>query len=140
MKILVTGGAGYIGSVLVPMLLNIGHKVTVLDNLMYGQTSLLDCCHNPFFRIVRGDMRNEDLTGSLVRQSDAIVHLACIVGAPACDKDPTAAKTVNYESVKNILKSKKKISLSIAVIVDSIGLKIKMVITLFFANLICMIL
>ena len=105
-KVLVTGGAGYIGSILVPMLLWARHEVVVLDNFIYGQTSLLDCCYNSAFRIVRGDVRNEDLLGSLVRQSDIIIHLACIVGAPACDKDPVAARTVNYESVRNILKSR----------------------------------
>lgn len=103
MKILVTGGAGYIGSVLVPMLLEADHQVVVLDNFMYSQTSLLDCCHNSLLRIVRGNIRNEDLVESLIRQSDAIIHLACIVGAPACDKDPVAARTTSYESIKNIL-------------------------------------
>ncbi len=103
-RILVTGGAGYIGSILVPMLLNDGHKVTVLDNFMYDQISLLDCCHNPLFRIARGDIRNDDLLGSLVRWSDIIIHLACIVGAPACDKDPAIAKAVNLESVRTILR------------------------------------
>lgn len=107
-RVLITGGAGYIGSILVPMLLNVGHEVIVLDNFMYGQISLLDCCHNPLLRIVREDVRNEDLVGSLVRQSDAVIHMACIVGAPACDKDPVAAKTVNYESVRNILKARTK--------------------------------
>ena len=66
-KILVTGGAGYIGSVLVPMLLRAGHEVFVLDNFMYGQTSLLDCCHNSFFRVAKGDVRNEDLLRHLAR-------------------------------------------------------------------------
>jgi len=107
-RILVTGGAGYIGSVLVPMLLSKGHEVTVLDNFMYGQTSLLDCCYDSLFRVVRGDVRNEDLLGSLVRQSDVIIHLACIVGAPACDKDPIAAISVNLESVRNILRFRTK--------------------------------
>jgi len=103
-KILVTGGAGYIGSILTPMLLNVGHEVMVLDNFMYGQTSLLDCCHNPLLRIARGDVRNEDLLRSLVKQSDVIIHLACIVGAPACDKDPATAKAVNLDSIRTILK------------------------------------
>lgn len=105
-KILVTGGAGYIGSVLVPMLLNAGHEVIVLDNFMYRQTSLLDCCRNPYLRIVRGDVRDEDLVGSFVRQSGVVIHLACIVGASACDKDPVAARTINYESVRHILKAR----------------------------------
>lgn len=104
--ILVTGGAGYIGSVLVPMLLETGREVIVLDNFMYGQTSLLDCCHNPLIRIIRGDVRNQDLLGSLVRQSDVIIHLACIVGVPACDKDPFAARTINLDPVKVLLRSR----------------------------------
>lgn len=103
-RILVTGGAGYIGSVLVPALLEKGHEVIVLDNFMYNQNSLLDRCHNPLLRIVRGDVRNEDLFGNLVRQSDTIIPLACIVGAPACDKDPIAARTTNLDAIKNILK------------------------------------
>src|SRR3989344_2329326 len=107
-KVLVTGGAGYIGSILVPMLLWARHEVVVLDNFIYGQTSLLDCCYDSLFRVVRGDVRNEDLLGSLVRQSDVIIHLACIVGAPACDKDPVAAISVNLESVRNILRFRTK--------------------------------
>lgn len=103
-KILVTGGAGYIGSVLVPMLLRAGHEVFVLDNFMYGQTSLLDCCHNSFFRVAKGDVRNEDLLRHLARQSDIIIHLACIVGAPACDKDPVTATSINLDSVRSLLR------------------------------------
>lgn len=105
-KILVTGGAGYIGSVLVPMFLRAGHEVIVLDNFMYSQTSLLDCCHSPLLTIKRGDVRNEDLVGSLVRQSDTIIHLAAIVGAPACNRDPVAARTINLDSVRNLLKAR----------------------------------
>lgn len=108
MKILVTGGAGYIGSILTPMLLNSGHKVIVLDNFMYNQASLLDCCHNPHLEIIKGDIREQELVRTLVKRSDAIIHLACIVGAPACDKDPMAAWTINHESVFNILRSRKR--------------------------------
>lgn len=106
MKILVTGGAGYIGSVLVPMLLNIGHEVIVVDNFMYGQRSLLDCCHNANLTIIRDDVRNEQLIAGLVQKVDCIIPLACIVGAPACDKDPVAARTVNLEAIKLILSFK----------------------------------
>ena len=108
MKILATGGAGYIGSVLVPMMLNADHEVTVVDNFMYNQASLLDCCHDSLLRVVRGDVRDEDLMGSLVRHSDIVIHLACIVGASACDKDPIAARTINLDSTINLLKFRTK--------------------------------
>ena len=104
MKILVTGGAGYIGSVLVPTLLNNGYEVIVIDNFMYNQATLLDCCYNPNLRIIRGDVRDEYLIENLVKQSDIIIHLACIVGATACDKDPVAARTINLDSVMSVLK------------------------------------
>lgn len=103
-KILVTGGAGYIGSVLVPMLLGEGHEVVVLDSFIYRQTSLLDCCHDTKLQIIRGDVRDYALVGKIVEATDLIIPLACMVGAPVCDKNPTAAKTVNYESIANLLK------------------------------------
>lgn len=102
MRILVTGGAGYIGSVLVPDLLADGHEVTVLDSFMYGQTSLLDCTINPRLRIVRGDVRDSRLVSELVAKADAILPLACFTGAPACSKDPWAAKAVNYDAIRSI--------------------------------------
>jgi len=103
-KILVTGGAGYIGSVLVPELLRAGHEVTVIDNFMYGQTSLLDVCNYKTLTIVRGDVRDEKLMVKHIKDKDFILPLACIVGAPACDRDPIAARTVNLEAVQMILK------------------------------------
>jgi len=106
-KILVTGGAGYIGSVLVPELLNTGHEVTVLDNFMYGQTSLVDCAHNEKLAVVRGDARNRELTSKLLQDKNYIFPLACIVGAPACDRDPIAAKSVNLDAIKMILELRK---------------------------------
>ena len=102
MNILVTGGAGYIGSVLVPALLAEGHDVTVLDSFMYQQTSLLDCCHDKKLKIIRGDVRDNKLLSKLVPKADAIFPLACLVGAPICDRDPEAAKGVNFDAVKNI--------------------------------------
>jgi len=103
-KILVTGGAGYIGAVLVPHLLDEGHEVTVLDNFLYGQGSLLDCCHDPRLSIVRGDARNETLLTEFLRRADAILPLACLTGAPLCDKYPQEARSVNLDAIALILK------------------------------------
>ena len=103
-KILVTGGAGYIGSVMVPMLLEEGHTVTVVDNFMYGQTSLLDCCHRPSLTVVRGDARDERLMRPLIAQADVILPLACLTGAPLCEKDPVQATQVNLDAVRNVTK------------------------------------
>jgi nucleoside-diphosphate-sugar epimerase len=100
MKILVTGGAGYIGSVLVPHLLRAGHEVTVLDNFLFGQVSLLDCCADERFRIVRGDCRDESIVRPLVAKADAIIPLAAIVGAPMCKLDQVGAKTINQDAVE----------------------------------------
>jgi len=108
MKILVTGGAGYLGSTMVPRLLQEGHQVVVLDNFMYNQTSLLDCCHHSDFSIIRGDTRNKTLLESLMKDADAIFPLACLTGAPLCAKDPQGAKAILLEAVELILKLKSK--------------------------------
>jgi len=100
MKILITGGAGYIGSLLTPALLVEGHQVTVVDNFYFKQASLLDCCQYGRFEIVRGDCRDEELMKRLVSRADAIIPLAAVVGAPMCDRDPVAAKTINQEAVE----------------------------------------
>ena len=88
MKILITGGAGYIGSVLTPTLLAHGHEVTVVDSFLFRQNSLADCCQYETFQIVRGDCRDEALMKKLVAQADVIIPLAALVGAPLCDRDP----------------------------------------------------
>ena len=103
LDILITGGAGYIGSVLAPALLATGHRVTVLDNFMYGQSSLLECCASPGFSVVRGDARDEGLMREAIRNKDVIIPLAALVGAPLCDNDPIAAKTTNLEAIKLLL-------------------------------------
>jgi nucleoside-diphosphate-sugar epimerase len=101
-RIVVTGGAGYIGSVLVPLLLDEGHEVTVIDNLMYGQTSLLDCCHMPSLTVVKGDVRNHALVREHVVKADAVLPLACLTGAPICAQDPWGAQAINFDAVKAI--------------------------------------
>jgi nucleoside-diphosphate-sugar epimerase len=98
-NILVTGGAGYIGSTLVPDLLSKNHKVTVVDNFMYKQTSLASSIKNRNFSLVFGDVRDEGLMKGLVSKADVIIPLAAIVGAPACDKDPVLAQTINKDSI-----------------------------------------
>jgi nucleoside-diphosphate-sugar epimerase len=100
MKILVTGGAGYIGSVLTPTLLAQGHDVTVLDNFYFNQNSLLDCCHSDRFQVVRGDCREENLVRPLVAKADLIIPLAALVGVPLCNTDSIATRTTNQEAVE----------------------------------------
>jgi nucleoside-diphosphate-sugar epimerase len=100
MKILITGGAGYIGSILTPRLLALGHQVTVLDSFMYQQTSLLDCCHNPDLTIVRGDIRHPDVVKKHLAKADVIIPLACLVGAPVCNQKPIEARTINLDAIK----------------------------------------
>lgn len=97
-KILVTGGAGYIGSILVKDLLDNNNKVTVLDNLLFQQNSLLDCCNYENFKFIKGDICDYDLIKKILPKFDIIIPLAAIVGAPACKKNPTLTKLVNYES------------------------------------------
>lgn len=101
-RVLVTGGAGYLGSILCEHLLDAGYRVTVVDNLMYGQASLFHICAHPGFEFVRGDAREEDLMQRLVKEADIIIPLAAIVGAPACKQDPWLAKSVNLEAVQLI--------------------------------------
>ena len=100
MNVLITGGAGYIGSVLVPMLLADGHRVTVIDSFMYGQTSLLDVCWHPNLEVHRVDVRDVEFVIRHVEKADAILPLACLVGAPLCDKDPQMACAVNCDVIK----------------------------------------
>jgi nucleoside-diphosphate-sugar epimerase len=100
MKILITGGAGYIGSVLTPALLGLGHEVTVVDNFLFRQNSLTDCCHYETFHVARGDCRDQALMKQLTAKADVIIPLAALVGAPMCERDPIAAQTTNCDAVE----------------------------------------
>ncbi|MHB1231970.1 MAG: NAD-dependent epimerase/dehydratase family protein [Burkholderiales bacterium] len=102
--ILVTGGAGYLGSTLVPELLNAGYKVTVIDNFMFKQTSLNHVCHHPNFEVVKGDIRVESAMLPLMKKADVIIPLAALVGAPLCSKDPVGATTINHDAIMMMLK------------------------------------
>jgi len=111
MKILITGAGGYIGSVLTPALLKKGHSITAVDNFMYGQSSMLDCCNDNNLTIIRGDARDKELIANVIKDVDAILPLACLTGAPVCLKDPFNAKSVNFDAVKTVvdLRSKNQI-------------------------------
>lgn len=113
MKILVTGGAGYIGSMLVPELLKNGHDVIVADNFMYNQSPLLDCCHYENLIVIRGDARDKSLISEQLKKVDAIFPLACLTGAPLCSKDPVGAQTINFDAVKMILDLRSKVQIII---------------------------
>ena len=104
MNILVTGGAGYIGSLLVPNLLSQGHSVTVIDNFMYRQTSLASVIRDEKLTLVFGDVRDESLMKAHLAKADVIIPLAAIVGAPACESDPIAAQSINKDSILWLLK------------------------------------
>jgi nucleoside-diphosphate-sugar epimerase len=98
LRILVTGGAGYLGAILVPELLVQGYEVTVLDSLMHRQNPLLECCANPKFDFTKGDICDEHLMAELIPQFEVIIPLAAIVGAPACKVNPTVTRLVNYNA------------------------------------------
>ena len=102
-KVLITGGAGYLGSTLTEVLLSEGYLVTVLDNLIYKQLSLTTFCHKSKFNFVYGDVRDSDLLSSLVKTHDIIIPLAAIVGMPACKKDPKLTVDVNYRQIVDIV-------------------------------------
>src|SRR6188474_3181895 len=102
-NVLVTGGAGYIGAILVPALLERSFSVTVVDNFMYGQDSLAAVCYHPNFSLVRGDVRSLDTMRPLLKDADIIIPLAALVGAPLCDRDPLAATSTNKQAIIDML-------------------------------------
>lgn len=106
-KILVTGGAGYLGSVLVPMLLERGYDVTVLDSFLYHQSSLLSLCSDRSFHVVAGDVRDEELVLSCIEGADYIIPLAALVGFPLCERKKADAIGTNLDAVKLLLKLRK---------------------------------
>lgn len=107
-KVLITGGAGYLGSVLTEHLLNEGYKVTCLDNLMYKQNSLFNFTNNLNFNFVYGDCKDERILEKLVSDKDVIIPLAAIVGLNACLAKPFEAKQVNYEAIIKLNKIRSK--------------------------------
>ncbi len=98
MKILLTGGAGYIGSTLTPLLLAAGHQVRVLDHLAYGGQALLGVWAHPGFEFICGDIRDREIVRTAVADRDAVVHLAAIVGDPACSREPDLARSTNLDA------------------------------------------
>jgi len=108
MKILVTGGSGYIGSILVPRLLNGNNKVVLFDNFSFGIRSILHFAYQKELSIVEGDIRNIALLKTAMKNVDLIIHLAAIVGYPACAIDPHKAKTINVDGSKNVINNLSK--------------------------------
>jgi nucleoside-diphosphate-sugar epimerase len=108
---LVTGGAGYVGSILCEHLLAAGYRVTAVDSLLYGPASLFHLCHDSRFEFVRGDARDESLMRRLIAEAEVLIPLAAVVGAPACDRDPWLATSVNLDAVRllNRLRSPKQL-------------------------------
>lgn len=104
MKVLITGGAGYLGSVITGRMLAEGHEVVVLDKLLFNQTSLLQYTSNPKFKFIYGDVRNYELLRELCTKAEVIIPLAAIVGFPACAADPKLAKEINFDQILNIIK------------------------------------
>jgi nucleoside-diphosphate-sugar epimerase len=106
-KILVTGGAGYLGSTMIPELLKSGNQVTILDNFLYYQNSLAHVCQDPNFKVINGDIRLKATMDPLMSEADIIIPLAAFVGAPLCNKDPVGATTINRDAILMMLEMAK---------------------------------
>ena len=102
MRVLVTGGAGYIGSMLVPVLLEKGYNVSVIDNLSFKQDSLLTCAKYEKFNFILGDVLDTSLIKREITKADILIPLAALVGAPLCKKNPTLARMINFEVIKTM--------------------------------------
>jgi nucleoside-diphosphate-sugar epimerase len=100
-KIFITGGAGYVGSKLIPKLLALGYEVTVLDLMIYGESVLDD--HNKLKKI-KGDIRNENLLKKIIPSHDIVIHLACISNDPSYELNPTLGKSINYDAFEPLVK------------------------------------
>jgi len=107
-RVLITGGAGYVGSTLAPLLLAAGHEVRILDRLSYGGESLLGVWSHPDFEFAHGDVRDRETVRNAVSDCDAVVHLAAIVGDPACARDPETARAVNLEASMNLIEESRR--------------------------------
>ncbi len=117
-NILITGGAGYVGTSLIPRLLEEGYRVRVFDNLMYAGEQLLPFFSSKNFEFLKGDITNLEEVKSAVKDQDIIIHLAAIVGFPACRRNPRLAEEVNVEGTKNIIAAS---SISQPIIFSSTG-------------------
>lgn len=102
-RVLITGAAGYLGSILCERLLEEGYGVTALDSMVHGVPSLFHLCARPQFEFVRGDARDEGLVARLLRDADVVIPLAAVVGAAACDRDPVLARSVNLDAVRMLM-------------------------------------
>ena len=104
-KILITGGAGYIGSILIPLLLEQNYTVTVYDSLLYGGSSLLPFISNNIFSFIKGNIRNKELLNNAIKKNDVIIHLAAIAGLPACNKNKELVYSTNVKGTENVMNS-----------------------------------
>ena len=106
-SILVTGGAGYVGSVLVPKLLDEGHRVKVMDLFIYGDDVFQNYTSHPNLELIKGDIRDEDIVRRGVADTDTVIHLACISNDPSCDLDPELTKSINFDAFLPLMKLSK---------------------------------
>lgn len=101
--VLVTGGAGYLGSIICPALLEKGFRVRVVDNFFFDQSSLMECCASPHFEVIRADVRDERTMADSLKGADIVIPLAALVGAPLCKMDPLATKTINLGAIELLI-------------------------------------